>query len=662
MGARSNWQGKVSDIELKQIAPDWYLEKNWKVDRVEGSDLVANGDFESDNATINGVTRTGGDILITNRSTEQANGGTRSLKVIADSSSINPYINWLDGSNMGLTAGKTYRVSVDVFLPAGQTMDSIYLRVYDNSGSAQDLLPGSINKWIITNTSDASYNAAAGAWYTLYGDFIDDDCQEIRILARNSDGYNVDNEYFYIDNLSVKELSDYKLIGTGATGNNAQTKEWTNIWDGISGDDANWEVFGTNTKTEEDGAVKITYVDNASGAKIFLRDANDLSEDLTVDKWYRITYDVKTNSGSKWRPVVNDGNGSGPLEYTGPEVTSTEFVENFFSFKAKHATNAYLYTSGMAAGEEAFIKNIRIESWMATMGHQIFEARLQNGNGHSKILTPGKSYKLTFDWTRTSGYIDIVQWNGITSNLSHPAGGILNSNDGNSGSFVGYFTATSTKNQIKFVQNNVYGFVGTIENIVVEEFAGGGEELGFSEINMSNIEHKESMLRNDDGKIFCNFTYVPDQSGSTGISLLKNPGVYGNIKNIKVVDITPQTDEDKWTANTSATDRTSTIVSINNNYVVDTTVSATQYFYIHGQIYNGVKYAVSAANFTATSTDTNITVSTAEDLGTAGYYDNVVKFTITVDYDSGNKFPTTNSDVYIVITEQNNGATIAIDQ
>ena len=59
---------------------------------------------------------------------------------------------------------------------------------------------------------------------------------------------------------------------------------------------------------------------------------------------------------------------------------------------------------------------------------------------------------------------------------------------------VSSFNSNQESSQsIKFVQTNTHGFIGTIENIVVEEFAGGGEELGFSEINMSNIERVMSV-------------------------------------------------------------------------------------------------------------------------------------------------------------------------
>ena len=84
-------------------------------------------------------------------------------------------------------------------------------------------------------------------------------------------------------------------------------------------------------------------------------------------------------------------------------------------------------------------------------------------------------------------------------------------------------------------------------------------------------------------------------------------------------------------------------------------------FYIHSRTVNGVKQSVSSSEFV-----TNVALPegkysvTMTDLGTTGYYDNVVKVEVDIYYDNANgKFPNTNTDVKITVT----GTTaIAIDQ
>lgn len=113
-----------------------------------------------------------------------------------------------------------------------------------------------------------------------------------------------------------------------------------NIWDGTQGDDANWVMFGTNTKSEEAGAVKLTGDgSNSSGGYIHLRDSKDLSEDLVVGKIYLLQFDSKVNSGSSitWKVQKN----SGDTYTTSQALTSTSFIPLKLIFVAQSTTSDY---------------------------------------------------------------------------------------------------------------------------------------------------------------------------------------------------------------------------------------------------------------------------------------------------------------------------------
>ena len=116
--------------------------------------------------------------------------------------------------------------------------------------------------------------------------------------------------------------------------------------------------------------------------------------------------------------------------------------------------------------------------------------------------------------------------------------------------------------------------------------------------------------------------------------------------------------------NTSSTDRTQTTSQIKTNEKVGiNSGSITKYLYIHSQTVSGIKYAVSSGKFTVTSSNPAITISSLQNLGTGtnspGYYGNVIKITITIDYNSGNLFPNENVESYINIS---GSTTLAIDQ
>ena len=59
-----------------------------------------------------------------------------------------------------------------------------------------------------------------------------------------------------------------------------------------------WVAAGNNTIENDGGALKITYVDDANGAQVYFRDADDLTTDLTVGKTYQIRVRAKIGSGS----------------------------------------------------------------------------------------------------------------------------------------------------------------------------------------------------------------------------------------------------------------------------------------------------------------------------------------------------------------------------
>mgnify|MGYP003651541582 CR=1 FL=1 len=136
------------------------------------------------------------------------------------------------------------------------------------------------------------------------------------------------------------------------------------LWDGIDGDDANWNMSqsGTNDKDEVDGAVQFTYIDNATGGYIRLKEDHDVNTDLTIGATYKCTFETKTSTGTNnWQ--INDGADSGSVTYVSnpSNVTTGQFQSQVIYFRAGHTQNAFLILKNMGSGEVTQIKNISLK-------------------------------------------------------------------------------------------------------------------------------------------------------------------------------------------------------------------------------------------------------------------------------------------------------------
>jgi len=122
-----------------------------------------------------------------------------------------------------------------------------------------------------------------------------------------------------------------------------------------------WVKYGNNTITNDSGALKVTYVDNALGAYVWLKDASDISTDLTVGKTYKLTFDAKVNSGSSVNPTVSAYE---PFV----TVTETSFTTKSLIFTSTHATSNYFDLRNMGSGEIIWIDNLSLKEVQGNVG------------------------------------------------------------------------------------------------------------------------------------------------------------------------------------------------------------------------------------------------------------------------------------------------------
>ena len=117
-----------------------------------------------------------------------------------------------------------------------------------------------------------------------------------------------------------------------------------------------WAAEGSNTIANDTSALKITFVNNDDGAKLFLKDAADLTSDLTVGRNYRLTFTYKINqvSGANVSLQVNQGNNT--FKTTGT-LNQTSFTTITKDFTAMHATNANVRFNNLSEGDILHVKD-----------------------------------------------------------------------------------------------------------------------------------------------------------------------------------------------------------------------------------------------------------------------------------------------------------------
>jgi hypothetical protein len=155
-----------------------------------GPELVVNGDIEEGVPTLSSASIN--NYAVTSaQSSEQANGGTYSLKVTKTNTTTLAATRFLDNDDMGLEEDVYYQVSIDVYLPSSQTVDTIKLRWQDDDNS--NILLDE------TTTTDS--------WVTLSGIFKPTNfagSTTDRILWVQAFNDTVSAEYWYLDNFSIK--------------------------------------------------------------------------------------------------------------------------------------------------------------------------------------------------------------------------------------------------------------------------------------------------------------------------------------------------------------------------------------------------------------------------------------------------------------------------
>jgi hypothetical protein len=440
------------------------------------------------------------------------------IAVTADSSGTKVYRNGvldLNGSAIAFTAGD---ILIGKYSGGQLTSGSISSVAFYSSVKSADEIYAIYQQGITYDES--SLSGLVGYW--RMGDDTSKAYPTIADSSSNSNDGTITNGAS--DDIVQQMVAGYDMGAFESTGEelggelvdtNARTFEGTSTY--------GWAVYGNNTITNDSNTLKITRVDNNQGAYLYLRDATDLTTNLTVGTTYLLSADsLTTDSSLDYTIRVNGGGGSGDnVTYSG--LTNTSFVTKTFEFTANSVDNAFLVLEDLSGSQVVKVDNLSLKEVLQSadlsdtypllvdVNNPVISQDLQTGNwnqgdmqsdgitwgdyvsangfrgkndtsgegdndnayGDEISFTAGKTYKMSFTNTINSGSMGSVLV-GVTSGTDGNADNIMAySLISSTGNYSYTFTPSSTvtrRPSFRFVVNGTYDF--TISNFEIIEYKG----------------------------------------------------------------------------------------------------------------------------------------------------------------------------------------------
>ena len=213
-----------------------------------------------------------------------------------------------------LSANTWYKLTANVYVPAGNTNKTV------------EVIPSALADATQSNPSEI----LPGDTWVEYVNYVYVAADVIGGIAVGFNGNPADGDKLYFDNISIKKINTA------------------------------WMPYGTNTMAlVDDGnggeALEITYVDNAGGALLTLRDVKDLTRDLVFGEQLKISFDIKIGSGDSVEIKISQ-----PTEtiYTS---SSTSFESVSYYCNSASVASKSLYFASMGTGEIVTINNLKVE-------------------------------------------------------------------------------------------------------------------------------------------------------------------------------------------------------------------------------------------------------------------------------------------------------------
>src|SRR5574343_413759 len=154
---------------------------------------------------------------------------------------------------------------------------------------------------------------------------------------------------------STWSVSGGKAVNTPTVGD---TSLWDTGADTFESGTYGWIKYGNNTVENDNGKLKISYVDDAKGAYNSLVEAGDLTAPLTIGQWYMFTADMMTaKTGQGDAVYIRDGASILNVAWVG----SNTMIPYNIPFRTLSANGGFVHIGVMEAGDVFYIDNISLK-------------------------------------------------------------------------------------------------------------------------------------------------------------------------------------------------------------------------------------------------------------------------------------------------------------
>ena len=406
-----------------------------------------------------------------------------------------------------------------------------------------------------------------------------------------------------------------------------------------------WVKYGNNGLDNDNGAVKVTYVDNAFGAYLYLNTDNDFNRNTDNTALYKFTFEAKINTGTVRVTIDQSG------EKSVLEITNTEF--ELHTMYVTGIGGGLLRPKNMSSGQIFLIKNLSFKevlmgqnattnffgdenitsnvasNWTAYSGTPAGSITDGSSTGEIYItagsdtrgafrsvtgLTNGKTYKFSVDayYTGTSDLIRVGIWNGFTDTFTDYV---------NAGSYTSLtFTYTQVSGSILIGNGIDQGNNLFIKNLSIKEVgvSSSGFETAVNEPVVPQVplmRYNQKMLFDGvDDKVVLNPTInISQASGQGSVSAVVNISELNNTYRMIIGGTHPNlfayfgyySNKFKWLVDGAWNTSNIDIVVGKTYHIVGTWNNTSVKFYVNGVLDWSITDTVGLADINSIGDSTN---------------------------------------------------------
>jgi hypothetical protein len=416
----------------------------------------------------------------------------KQLKLTAEAGEDSAYaaLSSVGGANWSVEANSYYLMAARVYLDPSADQNKVNFYIQALTGSVI----------IASRDGSGSSNSTInkGVWEEVWTiTYVDTDTAGTIRIGFDDTGNLTANDIAYIDNISLRKItfSDDWTAGDGwgpkfaltapslgdeelSNGDFSSVTEGSDLFDSGVGDyrdnTGSWIVYDNNTIANDSDALLITWVDNANGAYLYMKNSADLTADLESGHQYRVTFSAKVESGETVTFGVYDG-----TSYHNNDITETSFTEYVVDFVALSGGPFPVRCGNMdASNDKIWVRDFTIKEITPT-GHTVIDTNLaadtyveaDDSAGTLRIVSGGDSVGVIQSGITTPGDLYIAK--------------LVVTNDG--GGKIG-ISAAGSETYDKPLPETARPIVATSTGTFQQVFRAGGTDVSLQELTSGSTD------------------------------------------------------------------------------------------------------------------------------------------------------------------------------